>query len=100
MNEMVPTIHEPDTVAISEPESINMNTATNASMTNVNEHHDEHKGNEPICKTNVNEHNDEHKGNEPICKISADHKKWFLAVHNCWMGHRGINATLDLLKQR
>jgi len=57
MNEMVPTIHEPDTVAISEPESINMNTATNASMTNVNEHHNEHKG------------------NEPICKISADHKK-------------------------
>jgi hypothetical protein len=90
---MVPTIHEPDTVAISEPESINMNTATNASMTNVkehpdehkgnepicktnvNEHHNEHKGDEPICKTNVNEHKDEHKGNEPICKISADHKK-------------------------
>jgi hypothetical protein len=55
--EMVPTIHEPDTVAISEPESINMNTATNASMTNVNEHHDEHKGKKPICMTSADHKN-------------------------------------------
>jgi hypothetical protein len=33
-------------------------------------------------------------------KISDDHYKWFTSVHNCWMGHRGVRATLDLLQQR
>jgi hypothetical protein len=33
-------------------------------------------------------------------QISNEHYKWFTSVHNCWMGHRGVKATLDLLKQR
>jgi len=32
--------------------------------------------------------------------IAPEHKKWFTAVHNCWMGHRGVSATLDSLRQR
>ena len=30
-------------------------------------------------------------------KISDEHYKWFTSVHKCWMGHRGVRATLDLL---
>ncbi len=32
--------------------------------------------------------------------IAPEHKKWFAAVHNCWMGHRGVSATLDSLRQK
>jgi hypothetical protein len=38
--------------------------------------------------------------NQSTTKISDDHYKWFTSVHNCWMGHRGVRATLDLLQQR
>ena len=26
--------------------------------------------------------------------------KWFTSVHNAWLGHRGLSATLDLLKKQ
>jgi len=32
--------------------------------------------------------------------IAPEHRKWFTAVHNCWMGHRGVSATLDSLRQK
>jgi transposase InsO family protein len=33
-------------------------------------------------------------------RIADEHQNWFASVHNCWMGHRGSAATLDLLQQR
>ena len=32
--------------------------------------------------------------------ILPEHYNWFNSVHNCWMGHRGVKATLDLLHSR
>jgi len=33
-------------------------------------------------------------------KTDEQQYKWFTSVHNAWLGHRGLSATLDLLKER
>ncbi len=55
-----------------------------------------------IPGTDASMKSDENHEREPLSglEIAPEHKKWFLAVHNCWMGHRGVAATLDSLKQR
>ncbi len=32
--------------------------------------------------------------------ILPEHYNWFNSVHNCWVGHRGVKAILDLLRSR
>jgi hypothetical protein len=91
-NDLTPQINDdPDTVVTHEPNGINTIPATNTNMTNDENH--------LMTNDSIN-HLDEHNAITSKCLISANHQKWFTSVHNCWMGHRGVTATLDLLKQR
>ena len=43
-----------------------------------------------IPGTDASMKSDENHEREPLSglEIAPEHKKWFMAVHNCWMGHR------------
>ena len=86
-----PMNDEPDTVVTHEPNGINTIPVTNTNMRNDENH--------LMTNDSIN-HLDEHNAITSTCLISANHQKWFTSVHICWMGHRGVTATLDLLRQR
>ena len=71
-------IDEPGMVATSAPNSINTISDTNANVKSDGNHERARNG----------------------MSITPKHKKWFGAVHNCWLGHRGVKGTLDMLKER
>ena len=58
-----------------------------------------------IVETNleIQPESDNSNGNpepSPICKTDEQQFKWFTSVHNAWLGHRGLSATLEMLNER